>query len=102
MVRRTGRDTDAGPGRAGDFLTAPEAHPIFGAVVARLLEEAWEALGRPDPFTVTEAGVPGIQAAAFRMYAEENTPQVAVGTIQTGFAINNLGTASNTVTLAFQ
>ena len=45
-----------GPGRAGDFLTAPEAHPIFGAAVGRLVEEAWEALGRPDPFTVTEHG----------------------------------------------
>ena len=46
----------AGPGREGDFLTAPEAHPIFGAAVGRLLEQAWEALGRPDPFTVTEHG----------------------------------------------
>ena len=27
------RRADAGPGRAGDFLTAPEAHPIYGAVV---------------------------------------------------------------------
>jgi len=45
-----------GPGREGDFLTAPEADPIFGAAVGRLLEQAWEALGRPDPFTVTEPG----------------------------------------------
>ena len=36
-----------GPGRAGDFLTAPEAHPIFGAAIGRLLEQAWDALGRP-------------------------------------------------------
>jgi SAM-dependent MidA family methyltransferase len=50
------RRTDAGPGRRGDFLTAPEAHPIFGAVVGRLVEQAWDALGRPDPFTVTEPG----------------------------------------------
>jgi SAM-dependent MidA family methyltransferase len=45
-----------GPGREGDFLTAPEADPIFGAAVGRLLEQAWEGLGRPDPFTVTEPG----------------------------------------------
>jgi SAM-dependent MidA family methyltransferase len=45
-----------GPGRAGDFLTAPEAHPIFGAAVGRLLEQAWDALGRPAPFTITEPG----------------------------------------------
>ena len=50
------RRPDPGPGRAGDFLTAPETHPIFGAAVGRLLEEAWTALGRPAPFTVVEHG----------------------------------------------
>jgi SAM-dependent MidA family methyltransferase len=50
------RRPDAGPGRANDFLTAPETHPIFGAAIGRLLEQAWEALGRPSPFTVTEPG----------------------------------------------
>ena len=50
------RRADAGPGRTGDFLTAPEAHPIFGAAIGRLLEQAWQALGRPAPFVVTEEG----------------------------------------------
>jgi len=50
------RRPEAGPGRAGDFLTAPEAHPIFGAAIGLLLEQAWDAMGRPDPFTVTEPG----------------------------------------------
>jgi SAM-dependent MidA family methyltransferase len=51
------RQDRPGPGTAGaDFLTAPEAHPIFGAAVGRLLEEAWVAMGRPDPFTITEPG----------------------------------------------
>ncbi len=50
------RRAAAGPGRAGDFLTAPEAHPLFGAAVGRLLEQAWLAMGRPTPFTVTEPG----------------------------------------------
>ncbi len=50
------RRPSPGPGPAGDYLTAPEAHPIFGAVIGRLLEQAWEALGRPDPFTITEPG----------------------------------------------
>ena len=50
------RRPEPGPGRDGDFLTAPEAHPIFGAAVGRLVEEAWVALGRPEPFTVTEHG----------------------------------------------
>jgi SAM-dependent MidA family methyltransferase len=46
----------AGPGRAGDFLTAPEGHPIFGWSIARHLESTWEALGRPDRFVVREHG----------------------------------------------
>ena len=50
------RRAEPGPGRAGDFLTAPEAHPIFGAAIGRLLEEAWDALGRPSPFVVREHG----------------------------------------------
>src|SRR5215216_5391571 len=50
------RRPDPGPGRRGDFLTAPETHPIFGAVLGRLIEQAWEAAGRPDPFIVTEPG----------------------------------------------
>ncbi len=51
------RRAGAGPGRAGaDFITAPEAHPIFGAAIGRLLEQAWDAMGRPAAFTVTEPG----------------------------------------------
>lgn len=45
-----------GPGRDADFLTAPESHPLFGWAVARQLEEAWERLGKPAPFTVRELG----------------------------------------------
>ena len=46
----------AGPGRSGDFLTAPETHPIFGWAFARQLEELWHVLGRPEPFVVREYG----------------------------------------------
>ncbi len=42
-------------GRRGDFLTSPEVGPLFGAVVARALDEWWTELGCPDPFTVIEA-----------------------------------------------
>lgn len=46
-----------GPGMAGaDFLTAPEAHPIFGAAIGRLLEQAWVTMGCPNPFVVSEPG----------------------------------------------
>jgi SAM-dependent MidA family methyltransferase len=45
-----------GPGRAGDFLTAPESHPIFGWAIARRLEQVWVDLDRPRPFVVREHG----------------------------------------------
>jgi SAM-dependent MidA family methyltransferase len=44
------------PGRDGDFLTAPEAHPIFGAALARAVADAWVRLGQPDPFVLREYG----------------------------------------------
>lgn len=47
---------DAEPGFEGDFLTAPETHPVFGAVLARQLAECWERLDRPTPFVVREHG----------------------------------------------
>jgi len=43
-------------GRRGDFLTSPEVGPLFGMVIARALDAWWEELGRPDPFTVVDAG----------------------------------------------
>ena len=45
-----------GPGRDGDFLTAPEGHPIFGWAIARHLEAVWAALDRPTRFVVREHG----------------------------------------------
>ena len=54
-------------GRAGDFLTSPEVGPLFGVVVGRALDAWWDELGRPDPFTVVEAGAgPGTLAVAVR------------------------------------
>ena len=50
------RAADARPGRGGDFVTAPELHPIFGEMLARAVEDAWVALGRPEPFMVREHG----------------------------------------------
>jgi SAM-dependent MidA family methyltransferase len=55
-------------GRGGDFLTSPEVGPLFGALVARWLDATWEALGRPDPFVVVEAGAgPGTLARTVRV-----------------------------------
>ena len=50
------RSADARPGRSGDFLTAPEADPIFGAALARQLAEVWRRAGEPAAFTVREPG----------------------------------------------
>jgi hypothetical protein len=54
---------------------------------------------KPATITVSEAGVPGIQGSAFRMYAEETSAAAVVGAIQTGFAIANLGSTPANVTL---
>jgi SAM-dependent MidA family methyltransferase len=43
-------------GRGGDFITSPEVGPLFGAVVARALDDWWLELASPDPFVVVEAG----------------------------------------------
>jgi SAM-dependent MidA family methyltransferase len=40
----------------GDFVTSPEVGVLFGALVARYLDDAWHRLGEPDPFVVVEAG----------------------------------------------
>jgi SAM-dependent MidA family methyltransferase len=46
-----------GAGRAGrDFVTSPEVGSLFGALVARALDDAWDAMGAPDPFLVVDAG----------------------------------------------
>jgi SAM-dependent MidA family methyltransferase len=51
--------------RGGHFVTSPEVGPLFGAVLARALDRWWEELGRPDPFTVVDAGAgPGTLARA--------------------------------------
>jgi SAM-dependent MidA family methyltransferase len=46
----------ARPTRGGDFLTAPELHPIFGRALARPVVDVWRRLGRPDAFTIREFG----------------------------------------------
>jgi SAM-dependent MidA family methyltransferase len=44
------------PTRSGDFLTAPETHPLFGAAVSRQVDEVWRRLERPAPFVLREYG----------------------------------------------
>jgi SAM-dependent MidA family methyltransferase len=49
------RSEAARPGRRGDFLTAPEAHPIFGRALARHLDDVRQLLGA-ETFTIREHG----------------------------------------------
>ncbi len=50
------RGAVARPGRAGDFLTAPEASPIFGRTLARFATAVHAAIGAPATFTIREHG----------------------------------------------
>jgi SAM-dependent MidA family methyltransferase len=67
------------PTRTGDFLTAAELHPIFGAALARQAVEAWERLGRPEPFVLLEygAGAGTLALALLAGLREEGSPLAA-------------------------
>ena len=72
------RGAAARPGRDGDFLTAPEAHPIFGQAIARLAIDVWSALGRPATFTIREHGAgSGALAAALVDGVQATEPDLA-------------------------
>jgi SAM-dependent MidA family methyltransferase len=57
------------PGRGGDFLTAPEASPIFGRAVARFARSVHDRLGRPPTLAIREHGA-GTGALAAPLVAE--------------------------------
>ena len=44
------------PTRSGDFLTAPELHPIFAWTLAGQVDEMWRWLGSPADFVLREYG----------------------------------------------
>jgi SAM-dependent MidA family methyltransferase len=43
-------------GRAGDFFTSVSVGPVFGQLMAGEICAAWERLGKPDQFSIIEAG----------------------------------------------
>jgi SAM-dependent MidA family methyltransferase len=43
-------------GQAGDFITAPEIHQMFGEFCGLALAQAWMDQGSPTPFTLAEPG----------------------------------------------
>ena len=59
---------DRKPGRGGDFLTSPEASPLFGITIARQIIECWERMGRPPGFSVREYGS-GVGGLAYDILA---------------------------------
>jgi SAM-dependent MidA family methyltransferase len=74
------RSEAARPGREGDFLTAPEANPIFGRSIARLVVDVWSALERPAGFTIREHGAgSGALAAALVEGVRAEAPELAAG-----------------------
>lgn len=56
------------PGNGVSYETSASIGPEFGEMVAVELRAMWEALGRPDPFTITEfgAGLAGLAEGAIR------------------------------------
>jgi SAM-dependent MidA family methyltransferase len=42
--------------RFADYYTSVDVHPIFARLLARQFAEMWQSLGRPEEFTLAEAG----------------------------------------------
>jgi SAM-dependent MidA family methyltransferase len=42
--------------RFADYYTSVDVHPIFARLLARQFAEMWDRLGRPEEFTLVEAG----------------------------------------------
>jgi len=67
----------ARPGREGDFITAPEAHPIFGYSLARQIAQMVAILGNPETFTVREYGAgSGVLALAILEGLQDDRPEM--------------------------
>jgi SAM-dependent MidA family methyltransferase len=43
-------------GFSGDYLTAPETTPLFGATLSRLASAVWVALDKPEDFEIVDVG----------------------------------------------
>ena len=66
--------TGAAFGVEGDFFTSPLAHPVFGALLARQIEDMWRRAREPDPWWVVEIGAGQGRLAADVMSAVEGSP----------------------------
>src|ERR1700676_1975238 len=43
-------------GKAGDFYTSSDVHAVFGRLLARQLDQRWQALDRPHEIEILELG----------------------------------------------
>ncbi len=65
-------------GREGDYLTSPEVHSIFGALVAKQLLQCWQLLGEPVRFDIVEQGAgTGRLARDMLRWASRRKPALA-------------------------
>jgi SAM-dependent MidA family methyltransferase len=63
-------------GREGDYLTSPDVHPMFGWLVGKQIGQMWEAIGRPQPFTIVEMGAgSGALARDILDWAQRHSPE---------------------------
>ncbi|MSQ32664.1 MAG: SAM-dependent methyltransferase [Dehalococcoidia bacterium] len=62
-------------GAAGDFYTSPVASPVFGALLARQLEQMWRIMDRPAKFPIIEFGAgTGMLCHDILTYAAKDLP----------------------------
>ena len=72
------RTPESAAGRGGDYVTSPQVHPIFGALVAKQILEIWRVMSCPDAFTLVEQGAgDALLARDVLRWAEEHEPDLA-------------------------
>ncbi len=65
-------------GRGGDYVTSPEVHPVFGALVAKQLCQLWSVMSCPARFDVVEHGAgSGLLARDILTWATTREPEFA-------------------------
>ena len=71
--------TSAGSmGRGGDYVTSPEIHPVFGALVAKQIFQFWIVMSRPARFDLVEhGGGSGLLARDILAWAARREPAFA-------------------------
>src|ERR1700746_1163478 len=56
--------SSASPARPeGDFVTSPHLSPVFAGLLAVQARDAWDAMGKPDPFTTVDLGAAEVSLA---------------------------------------